>query len=56
MKVTISNTKEATILFVGDLLIFLAALWLTLTLRYGEFPDSAFFMTDSSFLCCRIIR
>lgn len=44
MKVTISNTKEATLLFVGDLLIFLAALWITLAVRYGEFPDSSLFM------------
>jgi len=44
MKVTISNTKEATLLFVGDVLIFFAALWLTLALRYGELPGQNIFM------------
>jgi lipopolysaccharide/colanic/teichoic acid biosynthesis glycosyltransferase len=38
---TIVNKREAFVLLVGDLLIFFLALWVTLLLRYLEFPDYA---------------
>ena len=44
MAVTISNTKEATLLFVGDLIIFLASLWVTLAVRYAAFPSRDLFI------------
>lgn len=36
---TVSNKKEPLVLFVGDILFFLAALWLTLFIRYYEIPS-----------------
>lgn len=39
----ILNRKEALILAVGDVLLFIVALWLTLVLRYGAFPDEVIF-------------
>jgi lipopolysaccharide/colanic/teichoic acid biosynthesis glycosyltransferase len=38
MNIILSHRREITLLFIGDLLIFLASLWLTLTLRYFAFP------------------
>lgn len=34
------NKKEALVLFLGDILIFVAALWVTLLIRYLEIPSS----------------
>ncbi len=34
------NNKEPLILFIGDIVIFIVALWLTLTIRLGEIPSS----------------
>lgn len=44
MAITISNTKEASLLFVGDLVIFLASLWVTLAVRYAALPGQKLFM------------
>lgn len=35
-----SNKKEAILLFLGDLLFFVLALWLTLAIRYSEVPSA----------------
>ncbi len=40
MKTGISNRKEALILLFGDIVFFLAALWLTLLVRYLSLPNS----------------
>jgi len=40
MKIGISNRKEAFILLFGDIVFFLAALWLTLLVRYFNIPNS----------------
>lgn len=40
---SISNRKEAFILFAGDVILLVAALWLTLLVRYAELPDGALF-------------
>lgn len=40
---TITRKKETTLLFVGDILFFLTALWLTLLVRYFELPDATLF-------------
>ena len=40
-KMTSLNRREPIILFVGDLLAFSAALFLSLTVRYGRFPSAA---------------
>lgn len=40
---SISNKKEALILFAGDVILLVAALWLTLLVRYAELPDGALF-------------
>ena len=45
MKITLSNTKEATVLLLGDITVFLVSLWLTLTLRYGEAPSDQLFVS-----------
>src|SRR3989344_2594453 len=37
---TVASKQEPFILLLGDILFFLFALWLTLTLRYFELPDS----------------
>jgi len=37
------NKKEPIVLFLGDILIFLVSLWLTLLVRYFNFPDWAVF-------------
>jgi hypothetical protein len=37
------NRKEPIFLFVGDLILFIGALWLSLLARYGELPSKAFF-------------
>ncbi len=50
---SIWNRKEPFVLAVGDIISFVAALWLMLFLRYGEFPDSEIFylhMAPFSFL------
>lgn len=39
----ISSKKEAFLLFVGDALFFVASLWLTLSVRYGENLDQSIF-------------
>lgn len=36
---TVSSKKEALILFAGDIFFFLLSLWLTLLIRYREFPS-----------------
>jgi len=38
------NKKESTILFIGDILLLLIALWATLWLRYLELPSSHLFI------------
>lgn len=40
---TIFNRKTALLLLVGDCVVFIASLWFTLFLRYGEVPREAFF-------------
>ena len=40
---TIVSKQESFILLVGDVLLFLIALWITLFVRYAEIPDSALF-------------
>lgn len=37
---TIARKQESLILLLGDILFFLVALWLTLTIRYVEIPDT----------------
>ena len=44
MRLTISNTKEAALLFLGDLSILIVSLWVTLFLRYFEVPSKELFM------------
>ncbi|HEY4511388.1 MAG TPA: exopolysaccharide biosynthesis polyprenyl glycosylphosphotransferase [Candidatus Paceibacterota bacterium] len=39
-----SNKKEPFILFVGDVCIFLVALWLMLFFRYGDLPSATIFI------------
>ena len=39
----ITRKKETILLFLGDLSIFFAALWMTLALRHFEFPSSSLF-------------
>lgn len=41
---SISNRKEALILFAGDVGLLVAALWLTLLVRYAELPDATLFV------------
>lgn len=38
------NKKEPIVLFLGDILIFLVSLWLTLLVRYFDLPDWAVFL------------
>lgn len=40
---TIARKKESALLFIGDLLFFLLALWITLWVRYFALPDSTLF-------------
>jgi len=40
---TVAPKKESLILFLGDVLFFLAALWLTLFIRYAEVPSGTLF-------------
>lgn len=44
MAVTISNAREASLLFVGDLVFFLISLWVTLAVRYVTFPSRELFI------------
>ena len=37
------RTRELTLLILGDVAFFMLALWLTLTLRYLEFPSAELF-------------
>jgi exopolysaccharide biosynthesis polyprenyl glycosylphosphotransferase len=40
----VTNSKwESSLLFIGDILFFVLALWLTLVIRYLEFPDFLIF-------------
>jgi len=41
---TIYNRKEGLTLFLGDIFVFIAALWLTLWVRYLELPSSQLFL------------
>ena len=36
---SLSGKKEAVLLFLGDILFFILALWLALSLRYWTVPD-----------------
>ncbi|TSC68091.1 MAG: hypothetical protein G01um101472_164 [Parcubacteria group bacterium Gr01-1014_72] len=48
------NKKEPLILLLGDIVFFYSALWLTLLMRYGEFPDVVRWrehVVPFSFLC-----
>lgn len=38
------NRKEPWLLLCGDILIFIASLWLTLVIRFGEIPSNSFFI------------
>ena len=40
---TVSNKKEALLLFAGDALFFLLSLWLTLLIRYQQVPTGQIF-------------
>jgi lipopolysaccharide/colanic/teichoic acid biosynthesis glycosyltransferase len=40
---TTGRTKATTLLFLGDIVIFFATLWLTLLVRYGSVPSEALF-------------
>jgi exopolysaccharide biosynthesis polyprenyl glycosylphosphotransferase len=40
---TIARKQESLILLLGDILFFLAALWLTLTIRYAAIPNTTLF-------------
>ena len=42
---TLGGKKEALILFLGDLVCFIAALWLTLLVRYWQWPSRELFTT-----------
>ncbi|MFA5841359.1 MAG: sugar transferase [Candidatus Paceibacterota bacterium] len=42
---TISNKSEPFILFLGDIAVFVVALWLTLFVRYGEVPSGNLFFS-----------
>lgn len=42
---TVSNKKEALLLFVGDVFFFLLTLWVTLFVRYWEIPDLSFYLS-----------
>lgn len=44
MRVTLSSTREAAVLFVGDLVVFVLSLWLMLAVRYLEVPSTELFM------------
>src|SRR3989344_667309 len=44
MRLTISNTKEAALLFLGDISILAFSLWATLFLRYFEVPSRDLFV------------
>lgn len=44
----IRNKKEPLVLFAGDILFFFVALWLTLLIRYGEFPGQELFASHST--------
>ncbi len=39
------SKKEAVILFFGDIFFFIFSLWLSLTIRFGEFPTNEKFVT-----------
>lgn len=36
---SLSHQKEVLVIFIGDILFFVVALWLTLLIRYGDFPS-----------------
>lgn len=40
---TISNKREHIILFLGDIAVFVVALWVTLLVRYGKAPSAELF-------------
>ncbi len=40
---TVSNKKEVSLLFVGDVLFFIVSLWLALLIRIGESPSAEIF-------------
>ncbi len=44
MKITATNTRETLLLFLGDFLIFLVSLWLTLALRHFSIPKPDVFL------------
>ncbi len=44
---TIVNKRESLILLLGDLVFFFLALWLTLLVRYFEFPDALRFFSHA---------
>lgn len=44
MVMTVANRRESLILFIGDLVIFVATLWLTLFIRYADVPTVAVFV------------
>ncbi len=41
---TVSNKKESFVLFLGDIVFFLLALWITLFVRYWEVPTTQLFL------------
>lgn len=45
MKIIAANRRELLILFVGDLVVFLVSLWLTLSVRYVAIPSGDLFMS-----------
>ncbi len=44
---TLVPRREYVLLFLGDIAVFVASLWLTLLLRYGSVPSSDLFMTHA---------
>jgi lipopolysaccharide/colanic/teichoic acid biosynthesis glycosyltransferase len=44
----ISNKREATVLFLGDIVLFIFGLWLALIVRYSAFPSAAVFESHFS--------
>ena len=42
-RMTLVPKREYVLLLVGDLIVFVASLWLTLALRYFEFPSMELF-------------
>ncbi|MEK9131512.1 MAG: sugar transferase [Patescibacteria group bacterium] len=46
---SISNKYEALALFLGDTLVFVASLWVSLFIRFGEAPSGSFFLIHGIF-------